>query len=69
MSTNDPQEPGSPDIMVEFRDPEGRVVASVLNVAEDLEYPFQRNLHSLARRSALKIDDVLDAMLKSLKPK
>ena len=59
-----------PDYVVDFRDPDGRIVSAIYNTAEGIvDFKYLKTLHIKARRSALKVDETLDAMLKSLKPK
>jgi len=59
----------SPDVLFEVRDKEDRVILSIRNGDSDIGvgFPQLRALHEDARRSALKIDRALDAILKSLK--
>lgn len=68
-SVDDPQNRDQPDYFLILRDKENRVILSVRNGDQQVGvlYPQLRNLHELARRSALKIDQALDAILKSLK--
>ena|SRR5258708_5236990 len=68
-SVDDPNNREQPDFFLTLRDKDNRVILSIRN--GDLQVgvadPQLRNLHELARRSALKIDQALDAILKSLK--
>lgn len=59
------------DYVVEFRDLEGRIIATVMNGIQGgaVSYSELEVLHNTARRKALKVDETLDAMLKSLKAK
>jgi len=65
-----PREPDDvePDIVLNVRDEDGRQVFSIYNGVdvEDLDFPVLRTLHEVARRSALKIDQIMDAILKDL---
>jgi hypothetical protein len=67
-SADDPDS-RDPDVFLTIRDKENHVILYVRNgdAEMDVMYPQLQELHELARRKALKIDQALDTLLKSLK--
>ena len=68
-SAEDPDNPRDPDVFITIRDKENRVILSVRNGDAEMGVMYNelRDLHERARRTALKIDQALDTLLKSLK--
>ncbi|HEV2221628.1 MAG TPA: hypothetical protein VGR84_01360 [Candidatus Acidoferrales bacterium] len=58
-----------PDVVLNVRDGDGRQVFSLYNGEgiADLDFQTMRALHEAARRSALKIDQIMEAILKDLR--
>jgi hypothetical protein len=64
-----PREPNddTPDYELVLKDNADREVFAIYNSAEDLQWKELKAFHELARRSALKVDATIDAVLKELK--
>jgi hypothetical protein len=65
----EPRERGddTPDYELILKDNNDRDVLSIYNAGEDVEWKDLQVLHDTARRSALKVDASIDAVLRQLK--